>query len=58
MTAEEIKSLRVSLGLTQDQFAQRLKVACITVNRWENSQKKPSRLAEGALQRLARKAGR
>ena len=40
-----ITELRVSLGLTQEQFAARLGVTLSTVNRWENGKGKPSPLA-------------
>ena len=40
-----IKSIRERLGLTQAQLAQRISVSFATVNRWENGQTKPARLA-------------
>ena len=40
-----VKSVRERLGLTQVQFAARIGVSFATVNRWENGQTKPARLA-------------
>ena len=40
-----IKSIRERLDMTQVQFAQRIGVSFATVNRWENAQTKPARLA-------------
>ena len=40
-----VKSIRERLGLTQVQFAARIGVSFATVNRWENGQTKPARLA-------------
>ena len=42
---ERVKNLRERLGLTQTQMAERIGVSFATVNRWENSQSKPTRLA-------------
>ena len=41
----DIKSLRKSLGLTQEQLANALGVSWITVNRWERNKSRPSPLA-------------
>ncbi|MBM4398131.1 MAG: helix-turn-helix domain-containing protein, partial [Deltaproteobacteria bacterium] len=43
--ASRIKSLRVRLGMTQTQFAADLGVSFASVNRWENGQARPGRLA-------------
>jgi transcriptional regulator with XRE-family HTH domain len=40
-----IRQFRTRLGLTQSELAGRLGVSFATVNRWENGQTKPSRLA-------------
>jgi len=45
MNGEQIKELRKSLQLTQEEFAHRLGVTLCTVNRWENNKSVPSRLA-------------
>ena len=42
---ERVKNLREWLGLTQTQMAERIGVSFATVNRWENSQSRPTRLA-------------
>ena len=52
MNAEEIKSLRKSLGLTQDQFASMIGVAPFTVRRWEAGKFNPSLLALKRLEKL------
>lgn len=49
MTKREIKRLRKSLGLTQEQFAHRLGVTVKAVNRWENGHAKPTGLSQVAL---------
>ena len=40
-----VKSLRERLSLTQTRFAERIGVSFATVNRWENNQSRPTRLA-------------
>lgn len=57
MTADEIKALRLALGLTQVELANRLGVRFATVNRWENGRANPSPLALLALETLARQTG-
>ena len=42
---EEIRSLRESLGMTQDQFARAVGVSFSTVSRWETGRGSPSPLA-------------
>jgi putative transcriptional regulator len=44
-----IKEVRRQLGLSQEDLARELGVSYATVNRWENSQAKPSRLARAQL---------
>ena len=53
MTGSEVKTLRVSLGMTQEDLAHELGVTVSTVNRWENGHTRPSRLATAGLDRLA-----
>ncbi|BAU49568.1 helicase [Sulfurifustis variabilis] len=55
MKAEQIRELRKSMGLTQQQFAELLGVSFVTLNRWENGQFKPSAMALSKLQALARR---
>lgn len=47
-----IRSIRIGLGLTQSQFADRLGVTPITVHRWESGQSRPQRLAKNRLREL------
>ena len=47
-----ILPLRELCGLTQEQFAARLGVTVVTVNRWENYRTKPMPLALRQLQTL------
>ena len=49
--ALRLKALRSRLGLTQMRLAELMGVSFATVNRWENGQSKPSRLA---LEKVAR----
>lgn len=49
---ETVKSLRVSLNLTQEQFAAKLGVTVSTVNRWEKGKGKPSPLARIRIHEL------
>jgi putative transcriptional regulator len=47
-----IHSLRSLCGLTQEQFAAKLGVTVVTVNRWENYRSKPMPLAVRQLKVL------
>jgi len=51
MNNEEIRQLRKKLGQTQKEFAERIGVDQVTVNRWENKKRKPSKLALRNLQK-------
>jgi len=44
-----VKRVREQLGLSQEDFAHELGVSFATVNRWENGQVKPSRLARAQI---------
>lgn len=57
ITGSEVKTLRVSLGMTQEDLAHELGVTVSTVNRWENGHTRPSRLATAGLDRLATERG-
>lgn len=46
MDGYEVKKIRLSLDLTQEEFAHRVGVTLCTVNRWENNKTLPSRLAK------------
>lgn len=52
-----LRALRDTMGITQDQLAERLGVSFATVNRWENEQNKPQRAAREAIRALALEAG-
>jgi putative transcriptional regulator len=52
MDKEEIESLRMSLGLSQERFAHLLGTTVVTINRWENGKTKPSRLYIKELKEL------
>ncbi len=56
MTPKDIKRLRERLGMTQEQFAERLGVARETVARWEIGANAPRGLSLKALKELAAKA--
>lgn len=53
-TAQEIKDLRASLGMSQAEFAMKLRVALRTINRWEHGKSRPSQLAHRQLARLVK----
>ena len=53
MKPDQIRQLRKTLDLTQQQFAERLGVSFVTLNRWENGQSRPSALGLARLQELA-----
>jgi DNA-binding transcriptional regulator YiaG len=59
-TAEDIpsqlKSIRKELRLSQEELAQKLGVSFTTVNRWENGQTKPSKLARQQIDRLIKES--
>ena len=48
--ADRIRKTRQNMQLTQEEFAAKLGVTFSTVNRWENSKSKPSRMALKILQ--------
>ncbi len=52
----EVRCLRSQLGLTQEQFGDRLGVSTITVHRWESGQSQPRRLAVEKLAQLSEQA--
>lgn len=54
MKPDQIRDLRKSMNLTQQQFAGLLGVSFVTLNRWENGQSKPSAMGIAKLQGLAR----
>lgn len=52
MNPDQIRHLRKELDLTQQQFAERLGVSFVTLNRWENGQSKPSPMGQTKLKEL------
>lgn len=55
-TPEKIKDLRKRLNLSQEEFAQKLGVSFTSVNRWENGQAKPSKLAKKQIEAFIRQS--
>ena len=53
MTGDEIRTLRTTLGWTQEQLAQHISVSWTSVNRWETNKVGASPLAVRALEALA-----
>jgi transcriptional regulator with XRE-family HTH domain len=53
MSATSLRKLRQRLGLSQQELARRLGVTRATVTCWENGTRRPSRLAERAIQTVA-----
>lgn len=51
---KRIKSIRRQLALSQEELAQRLGVSFTSVNRWENGQTKPSKLARRQIDMLCK----
>ena len=51
-----IKSIRLALGFSQEELAQKLGVSFTSVNRWENGQTKPSKLAKKQIDVLCKKS--
>jgi putative transcriptional regulator len=52
MKSVDVKSLRRSLSLTQEQLAKALGVSWATINRWERHKTRPSPLALEKLNRF------
>ena len=50
-----VKEIRRQLTLSQEDLARQLGVSYVTVNRWENGQSKPSKLAKGQLEVFCKK---
>ncbi len=55
MTAEEIKKLRKDLKMTQQEFADTVRVTRVTVNIWENNKAQPLPIAEYRMAELRMK---
>lgn len=50
-----VKEIRQQLALSQEDLARRLNVSYATVNRWENGQSMPSKLAKAQLSAFCKK---
>ena len=48
----EVRRVRRRLGLTQEQFAEELRVTPLTIHRWETGQSRPQRAARERLQQF------
>jgi len=57
MTAEQLKTLRKKLEMTQEELAVKLGCVAITIRRWEAGTPNLDRLQLRELARLAKKAG-
>ena len=58
MTGDDVKRIRDQLGWSQTRMAAELGTDAGTISRWERGVRKPSRLAQKELERLARRAAR
>ncbi|WP_231738969.1 N-6 DNA methylase [Novosphingobium sp. FSW06-99] len=52
-----LRAIRDTMGITQEQLAEKLGVSFATINRWENEQNKPQKAAREAIAALALEAG-
>jgi len=50
-----VKEVRRQLAISQEDLARQLGVSYATVNRWENGQSKPSKLAKAQLEAFCAK---
>jgi DNA-binding transcriptional regulator YiaG len=57
-SSNRIKSIRQTLNISQEDLARQLGVSYATVNRWENNQSKPSKLAKARLDSFCEKMNR
>ena len=53
--AEKVKCVRAQLYLSQERLAHELGVSFATINRWENRNYQPSRLAKKAFEEFCEK---
>lgn len=54
---KKIKAIRQHFKLSQEELAHKLGVSFTSVNRWENGQTKPSKLARKQLEALCKECG-
>ncbi len=57
MNAEEIKTIRKKLGITQEEMARRLKCTGRTVSRLENQETRPTKVMIKRINRQKAKIG-
>lgn len=50
--ADKVKFVRTKLNMSQEDFAHEIGVSFATINRWENGNYNPSRLARKAFEEL------
>jgi len=50
-----VKEVRKQLSLSQEDLARELGVSYTTINRWENRQSKPSKMAKALFERFCEK---
>ena len=53
--SEKIRLVRERLGISQEILARDLNVSFATINRWENSKTKPSRMAQDVFYAYCKK---
>lgn len=56
-TPNQIRDVRLALGMTQAEFAEYLDVGTVTVPRWENGHFRPNKYAVEKLKAAAIEAG-
>ena len=54
MSVPNVRRLRRRLGLSQQELARRLGVARVTVTRWENGTRRPSKVAQVAIHSITK----
>ena len=57
-SAQLMRAVRKSLGLTQEKMAARLGVSFPTINRWENGRSQPSPLALQRIEQILEEMGK
>lgn len=55
MNIEQLKQIRINLGLSQEDFGHLLGVTGATINRWERGVFKPSKLAVEKIKAILNK---
>lgn len=55
--SEKVLAVRLKLNISQDSLAKELKVAFVTINRWENSHAEPKVLTKHRFDEFCKKNG-